>query len=96
MGIGAWVWTEQAHGPTPQTEADNIHVQQGVGAGGNIQGSQIRITTPPVAPPSGGLTPSTGIEIRGGVGAGGNIEDSRIDIAPPGALPGQSDGPQGQ
>jgi hypothetical protein len=32
-GIGAWVWTEQAHGPTARTEADSIHVQQGVGAG---------------------------------------------------------------
>jgi hypothetical protein len=96
-GIGAWVWTE-THEPSSRTPATDIHVQQGVGAGGNIKGSQIRIAAPPADPAASGPAPApgAGITVRDGVGAGGDIEGSRIDITPPGSVPAPSGGPQDQ
>lgn len=94
-GIGAWVWTETRK-PSPITQPPDIRVRQGVGAGGDITGTQITIAAPPADPTASGPAAGPGITVQGGVGAGGAIEDSRIDIAPPGAVPGPSGGPQGQ
>jgi len=94
-GIGAWVWTE-IHEPSSGIPAPDIHVQQGVGAGGDIKGTQIRIEAPSTGPAVSGPAPGSGITVQDGVGAGGDIEGSRIDIAPPGAVLAPSGGPQDQ
>ena len=96
VGIGAWVWTETHESSATAPATDIIHIQQGVGAGGNIKGSQIRIAVPSADHPPSGPAPGPGITVQDGVGAGGNIEDSDIHIAPPGAAPDSSGGSQNQ
>lgn len=94
-GIGAWVWTEN-HEPSSRAPATDVQVHRGVGAGGSIKGSQIRIAAPPADPAASGTASSDGIAVQDGVGAGGDIEGSRIDIALPGAAPDPSGVPPGQ
>ncbi len=77
-------------------EEPTIRVRQGVGAGGNIANSRIRIAAPPADPAASGPAPGTGVAVQSGVGAGGNIEGSRIDISTAGAIPERSGDPSGR
>lgn len=73
VGLGVYAWIENNE---PNTA---INVNSGVGAGGNISGSNITITNP--QPSSNSSEQNDTVNVTGGIGAGGDIENSHIEIS---------------